>query len=82
MIGVVIVASIVTTLNYAYRIAEHYTAVWGTVAGFARMHEAERSYRRAGHTGMIDYTTMQVLMPGVQGAFGDVFPSQRRRTTV
>ena len=66
MIGVVIVASIVTTLNYAYRIAEHYTAVWGTVAGFARMHEAERSYRRSGHTGAIDYTSMQVLMPGIK----------------
>ena len=66
MIGLVIVASVIATLQYAYRIADHYTAVWGTVVGFARVHEAERSYRRAGHTGRIDFTTMQVLMPGVK----------------
>lgn len=30
------------------------------------MHEAERAYRRAGYTGPIDYTVMQVLMPGIK----------------
>lgn len=66
LIGLFIVGAVVTTLNYAYRFADHYTSVWGTVAGFVRMHEAERAYRRAGYTGPIDYTVMQVLMPGVR----------------
>ena len=66
LLGVVIVASLVSTLNYIWRIADHYTAVWGTVSGFARMHEAERSYRRAGFTGPIDFQSMQFLMPGVK----------------
>lgn len=66
ILGVVIVASVVASVNYAWRVADHYAAVWGTYAGFARMHEAERSYRRAGFTGPIDFTQMQVLMPGVK----------------
>ena len=66
LIGLFVVGAVIATLNYGYRVAEHYTAVWGTVTGFARMHEAERAYRRAGYTGLIDYTVMQVLMPGIK----------------
>lgn len=64
--AVVMTGLVLSGVYYGYRIVEHETNVWGTFSGFARLYEAERSYRRAGFTGDIDFQTMQILMPGVQ----------------
>ena len=66
MLSVAIAATALTTLIYAWRIADHYATVWGTAVGFARLAEAERSYRRAGFVGDLDFTKMQILMPGIK----------------
>lgn len=66
MLGLIALAAMVATIQYGVRLIEHHFTIFGTVAGFERLNEGERSYRRAGFTGDLDFQRMQILMPGVR----------------